>query len=110
MRQLTTLAIFLGGCLILYGVSPRGSIALTQAARARAFLEGRAFVTPHDIKAVALSVLQHRLITTYEAEAEGLTSVDVVGRVERTDYRDLKARMGFGAVATDRLRCAIGLI
>jgi MoxR-like ATPase len=67
--------------LILYGVSPRGSIALTQAARAHAFLEGRAFVTPHDIKAVAMSVLQHRLITTYEAEAEGLTSVDLIRRV-----------------------------
>ena len=67
--------------LILYGVSPRGSIALTQAARARAFLEGRAFVTPHDIKSVAFTVLQHRVITTYEAEAEGLTSHDVIRRV-----------------------------
>jgi len=67
--------------LILYGSSPRGSIALTQAARARAFLEGRGFVTPHDIKSVAMNVLQHRVITTYEAEAEGITSVEVIQKV-----------------------------
>ncbi len=67
--------------LILYGASPRASIALTQAARARAFLEGRGFVTPHDVKSVGMDVLRHRVITTYEAEAEGVTSVDVVRRV-----------------------------
>ena len=67
--------------LILYGVSPRGTIMLTQAARARAFLEGRAYVTPHDIKAVSMDVLRHRVITTYEAEAEGLTSEDVIQKV-----------------------------
>ncbi|MEM8884957.1 MAG: MoxR family ATPase [Planctomycetota bacterium] len=67
--------------LILYGVSPRGTIALTQTARARALLEGRGFVTPHDIKSVALPVLQHRLITTFEAEAEGITSSAVIQRV-----------------------------
>jgi len=67
--------------LILYGVSPRGTIALTQAARARAFLEGRGYVTPHDIKSVAMDVLRHRLITTYEAEAEGTTSENVIQRV-----------------------------
>jgi len=67
--------------LILYGASPRGSIALTQAARARAFLEGRGYVTPHDIKSVAMNVLQHRVITTYEAEAEGITSVEVIQKV-----------------------------
>jgi MoxR-like ATPase len=67
--------------LILYGASPRASIALTQAARARAFLEGRGFVTPHDIKSVGMDVLRHRVITTYEAEAEGLTSVQVIQRV-----------------------------
>ena len=67
--------------LILYGASPRASIALTQAARARAFMEGRAFVTPHDIKAVGMEVLRHRVVTTYEAEAEGVTSEDVVQRV-----------------------------
>jgi len=67
--------------LVLYGASPRASIALTQAARARAFLEGRAFVTPQDVKVVGLDVLRHRVITTYEAEAEGLTSVQVIQRV-----------------------------
>ncbi len=67
--------------LILYGVSPRGTICLTQAARARAFLEGRGFVTPHDLKSVAMPVLQHRLITTYEAEAEGITSEQVLRRI-----------------------------
>ncbi|MHC4729217.1 MAG: AAA family ATPase [Planctomycetota bacterium] len=67
--------------LILYGVSPRGTIMLTQAARARAFLEGRGYVTPHDIKSVAMDVLRHRVITTYEAEAEGLTSEHVIRKV-----------------------------
>jgi len=67
--------------LILYGASPRASIALTQAARARAFLEGRGFVTPHDVKSVGMDVLRHRVITTYEAEAEGLTSVNVIEKV-----------------------------
>jgi MoxR-like ATPase len=67
--------------LILYGASPRASIALTQAARARAFIDGRAFVTPQDVKSVGEDVLRHRVITTYEAEAEGLTSLDVIRRV-----------------------------
>jgi MoxR-like ATPase len=67
--------------LILYGASPRASIALTRAARARAFLDGRAFVTPNDVKRVGMDVLRHRVITTYEAEAEGVTSERVVERV-----------------------------
>ncbi len=67
--------------LVLYGASPRASIAMTQAARARAFLRGRGFVTPQDVKAVGMDVLRHRVITTYEAEAEGLTSEHVIGRV-----------------------------
>jgi MoxR-like ATPase len=67
--------------LILYGASPRASIALTQAARARAFLEGRGFVTPEDVKAIGLDVLRHRVITTYEAEAVGVDSVQVIRRV-----------------------------
>jgi MoxR-like ATPase len=67
--------------LILYGASPRASIALVRAARARAFLEGRGYVTPHDVKAIGMEVLRHRVITTYEAEAEGLTSEDVIQRV-----------------------------
>src|SRR5213076_2154573 len=66
---------------ILYGASPRASIALVRAAQARAFLEGRGFTTPHDVKAVGLDVLRHRVITTYEAEAEGLASADVVRKV-----------------------------
>jgi len=69
------------GPLILYGVSPRGTVAWTQAARARAFLDGRGYVTPHDVKSVALDVLRHRLITTYEAEAEGITSERVIQNV-----------------------------
>jgi MoxR-like ATPase len=67
--------------LILYGASPRASLALTQAARARAFLEGRGFVTPQDVKSVGMAVLRHRVLTTYEAEAEGITSVDVIKKV-----------------------------
>ncbi len=67
--------------LILYGASPRASLALTRAARARAFLEGRGFVTPQDVKAVGVAVLRHRVITTYEAEAEELTSEDVLRQV-----------------------------
>jgi MoxR-like ATPase len=66
---------------ILYGASPRASIALVRAARARAMLEGRGYVTPHDVKSVGYDVLRHRVITTYEAEAEGLTSVDVIRTV-----------------------------
>ncbi len=69
------------GPLILYGASPRASIALTQAARARAFLDGRGYVSPQDIKSVGIEVLRHRVITTYEAEAEGLTSESVIQTV-----------------------------
>jgi len=64
--------------LILYGASPRASLALVHAARAQAFLEGRAFVSPHDIKAVGADVLRHRVLTTYEAEAEGIGSAEVI--------------------------------
>jgi len=67
--------------LILYGASPRASIALILAARARAYLEGRGFVTPHDVKSVAMDVLRHRVITTWEAEAEGVPSTVVVQKV-----------------------------
>ncbi len=67
--------------LILYGASPRASLALTRAARARAFLEGRGFVTPQDVKAVGMPVLRHRVITTYEAEAEELTSEDLLRQI-----------------------------
>jgi len=67
--------------LILYGASPRASIALTRCARANAFLEGRAYVTPQDVKAVGNEVLRHRVLETYEAEAEGLKSEDLLARI-----------------------------
>ncbi|MBL8745325.1 MAG: MoxR family ATPase [Phycisphaerae bacterium] len=67
--------------LIEFGASPRATIALTVASRAHAFLDGRGYVTPQDVKSIALDVLRHRIIPTYEAEAEGMTSDDVVKRV-----------------------------
>ncbi len=67
--------------LLLYGASPRASLALVQAGRARALLAGRGWVTPQDVKAVAPDVLRHRVVTTWEAEAEGLSSEDLVGRI-----------------------------
>ncbi len=66
---------------ILYGGSPRASLALIRCARARAFLEGRGFVTPQDIKAVGYGVLRHRVIPTYEAEAENLKSEDLLRQI-----------------------------
>ena len=63
---------------IEYGVSPRGSIYLTQAAKAHAFLQHRGFVVPDDIKAIAMDVLRHRLILTYEAEAEDVTPEQLI--------------------------------
>jgi MoxR-like ATPase len=63
------------------GASPRATIALTLAARATAFLNGRHFVTPQDVKTVAMDVLRHRVSVTYEAEAENITSRDVVERI-----------------------------
>ena len=67
--------------LILYGASPRASISLARAARARAFLQGRGFVTPQDVKSIGYMVLRHRVLTTYEAEAEGIGSEDVLKQV-----------------------------
>jgi len=67
--------------LIELGASPRATIFLTVAARAHAFLRGRAFVTPEDVKAVAYDVLRHRITLTYEAEAEEVTPEKVVSRV-----------------------------
>ncbi|TWT38977.1 AAA family ATPase [Blastopirellula retiformator] len=64
--------------LIQYGVSPRATISLTLAAKANAFLCGRGYVVPGDVKEIAPDVLRHRLIVTYEAEAEEKTSDDVV--------------------------------
>ncbi len=70
----------LGG-LIAYGASPRATIYLVNTAKAHAFLQGRGYVTPEDIKQVATDVLQHRVIVTYEAEAQEITSTEIVRRI-----------------------------
>jgi MoxR-like ATPase len=67
--------------LILFGASPRATIYLAQAARAHAFIKGRGYVTPEDIKAIGMDVLRHRIILTYEAEAEELTTESVISRI-----------------------------
>ena len=67
--------------LIEYGASPRASIFLTRTARARAFLRGRDYVMPDDVKAMAPSVMRHRLRTTYEADARGVDSDQIIQRV-----------------------------
>jgi MoxR-like ATPase len=67
--------------LIEFGASPRATIALAQAARAHAFLRGRAFVTPDDVKSIAPDVLRHRVLTSFEADAEGVTSDTIVSRL-----------------------------
>src|SRR5579863_7657414 len=67
--------------LIEYGASPRAAIALVRAAKAHAFLAGRAYVAPADIKALAPDVLRHRLILTYEADAERVTADAIIARV-----------------------------
>jgi MoxR-like ATPase len=72
---------------VAFGASPRAGINLILAARAHAFIKGRGFVTPEDIKQVAPDVLRHRVITTYEAEAENVTSADIVQRI--LDYADV---------------------
>jgi MoxR-like ATPase len=67
--------------LVEFGASPRATIALAQASRAHAFLRGRSFVTPDDVKAIGPDVLRHRVLTTYEAEAEEVSSDDVVAKI-----------------------------
>ena len=67
--------------LIEYGASPRATIALSQAAKAMAFIKGRGFVTPQDVKNIAHDVLRHRMHITYEAEAEGLDADALVDRL-----------------------------
>jgi len=66
------------------GASPRATIALTLAARAMAFLNGRHFVTPQDVKTVAMDVLRHRVSVTYEAEAENVTPENVIEKILNT--------------------------
>lgn len=67
--------------MIRYGGSPRATIALTLAARAHAFIAGRGYVTPQDVKDIGVDVLRHRIIVSYEAEAEELTSEQIVARI-----------------------------
>jgi MoxR-like ATPase len=66
---------------IEYGASPRASIYLTLAAKAYAFLQGRGYVIPQDVKTIGMDVLRHRVIVSYEAEAEEMTSEDVVKKI-----------------------------
>ena len=68
---------------ILYGASPRATIALDRCARINAWLDGRDFVTPEDIQAVVYDVLRHRIILSFEAQAEGLTTDEVIGGIVR---------------------------
>jgi MoxR-like ATPase len=67
--------------LIRYGASPRATIYLTLAAKAHAYFQGRGYVTPHDVKSIGTEVLRHRIAVSYEAEAESISSEDIVRRV-----------------------------
>jgi len=67
--------------LLSFGASPRATIYLIMAARAHAFIRGRGFVTPEDIKQIAPDILRHRIVISYEAEAEEITSADIVQRI-----------------------------
>ncbi|MDE0897423.1 MAG: AAA family ATPase [Longimicrobiales bacterium] len=67
--------------LISYGASPRATICLAKTARAHAFLQRRGFVTPDDVRAMGMDVLRHRVLVTYEAEAEEVTPEDIVRRI-----------------------------
>ena len=69
--------------LLSFGASPRASIALALAARGYAFLQGRAYVLPQDVKELAPDVLRHRIILSYEAEAEGVDTDEVIARLLR---------------------------
>ena len=69
---------------VRYGASPRATIALTLAARAWAFLQGRAYVTPQDVKTLAPDVLRHRVAVSYEAEAENISAEDIIAKVMET--------------------------
>jgi MoxR-like ATPase len=79
-REPKTFSLDLGP-LVEYGASPRATLCLTLAARAHAFLQGRGYVTPQDVKAIAPDVLRHRVIVSYEAEAEEVDADEVVRRV-----------------------------
>ena len=66
---------------MMYGASPRATIGLTLAARAWAFMHGRGYVVPSDVKTLAPDVLRHRIALTYEAEAEGIKPDDLIARI-----------------------------
>ena len=70
--------------LIEYGASPRASIYLAQAAKVMAFLSGRSYVKPQDVKTIGPDVLRHRVLVSYEAEAQDLTSDDLIQEVFNT--------------------------
>ncbi len=72
------------GQLIRYGASPRASIYLAMASKANAIIEGRGYVSPQDVKTVAMNVLRHRVIVTYEAEAEEKTSENIIEKILQT--------------------------
>jgi MoxR-like ATPase len=67
--------------LLLFGASPRASLNLKMGVKARAFLSGRAYATPNDVKQIAHDVLRHRLRRTYEAEAENISSDEIIDRI-----------------------------
>jgi len=67
--------------LLTYGASPRASISLTQAAKAHAFLRRRGYVTPEDVRSIGMDVMRHRIILSYEAEAENMSPEDVIRKV-----------------------------
>ena len=67
--------------LIELGASPRATIALMRSARSHALLAGRDFVTPHDVKSLALDIMRHRILVSFEADAEGLTPDDILKRI-----------------------------
>jgi len=66
---------------IQYGASPRATIFLTRGAKGQAFLEGRSYVTPQDVKTIGYDILRHRVIISYEAEAEEMTSEQLIKRI-----------------------------
>ena len=96
-REPATYKLKLDG-LIRYGASPRATIALTLAARARAFMAGRGYVTPQDVKSVGPDVLRHRIIVSYEAEAEEKTSEQII----ETIFAGLAVRLRKIATKPDR--------
>jgi MoxR-like ATPase len=67
--------------LIAYGASPRATLFLARCSRAHAFIRGRGYVTPEDVKSIGMDVLRHRVIVTYEAEAENITSEDIIQKI-----------------------------